>query len=229
MVSWCPYIETVPTAECCPQSPFFWHSSRDTDTRFRSTLSYRHKVHRGYAGHVLCCHMRGKPIYSQLRVHCILYNRLTHFNLDQIGGIPVNNNLHFWTGKIINLAGFFKDTLCLLMTSSQVRIMARCRLDKWSSKTMMGHFFDSHTPTEPRRVDTLRRRQNGGHFADDTFKCIFLNENIWISNKISMKYVPMGVTDNMLALVQIMAWRRPGAKLLSEPMLTQFIDAYMRH
>ena len=26
-----------------------------------------------------------------------------------------------------------------------------------------------------------------------------------------------------------MAWRRPGDKPLSEPMLTQFTDAYMRH
>ena len=28
--------------------------------------------------------------------------------------------------------------------------------------------------------NTLRPRQNGRHFADDTFKCIFLNENFWI-------------------------------------------------
>ena len=28
--------------------------------------------------------------------------------------------------------------------------------------------------------NTLRPRQNGRHFLDDTFKCIFLNENIWI-------------------------------------------------
>ena len=62
--------------------------------------------------------------------------------------------------------------------------------------------------------------QNGRHSADDMFKCIFLNENIWISNKISLKYVPWGVIDNMTALVQITAWRRPGDKPLSGPMLT---------
>ena len=28
-------------------------------------------------------------------------------------------------------------------------------------------------------VNTLRPRQNDRHFADDVFKCIFLNENIW--------------------------------------------------
>ena len=34
--------------------------------------------------------------------------------------------------------------------------------------------------------------QNGRHFADDIFKCIFLNENVWIPIKISMKFVPKG-------------------------------------
>ena len=68
-------------------------------------------------------------------------------------------------------------------------------------------------------VNTLRPRQNGRHFADDIFKCIFLNENVWIPIKISMKFVPKGPINNIPALVQIMAWRRPGDKPLSEPMM----------
>ena len=64
-----------------------------------------------------------------------------------------------------------------------------------------------------------RPRQNGRDFADDIFKCIFLNENVWISLKISRKFVPTFRINNILALVQIMAWRRPGDKLLSEPMM----------
>ena len=68
-------------------------------------------------------------------------------------------------------------------------------------------------------IITLRPRQNGRHFADDTFKCIFLNENVRISIKISLKFVPKVPIDNIPALVQIMAWRRPGDKPLSEPMM----------
>ena len=34
-----------------------------------------------------------------------------------------------------------------------------------------------------------------------------------------MKFVAKGLIDNILALVQIMAWRRPGDKPLSEPMM----------
>ena len=39
----------------------------------------------------------------------------------------------------------------------------------------------------------------------------------------------MNEIDNKSALVQVMAWRRTGDKPLPEPILTQFIDAYMRH
>ena len=68
-------------------------------------------------------------------------------------------------------------------------------------------------------INTLRPRQNGRHFADDIFKYIFLNENVWIPIKISLKFVPKGRMNNIPALVQMMAWRRPGDKPLSEPMM----------
>ena len=68
-------------------------------------------------------------------------------------------------------------------------------------------------------INTLRVRQNGRHFADDIFKCILLNENVWITIKNSLKFVPKVPINNIPALVQIMAWRRPGDKPLSEAML----------
>ena len=68
-------------------------------------------------------------------------------------------------------------------------------------------------------LNTLRQRQNGRHFAGDIFKRIFFNENVWISIKISLKFVPKGPINKIPALFQIMAWRRPGDKPLSEAML----------
>ena len=65
--------------------------------------------------------------------------------------------------------------------------------------------------------------------ADDNFKCIFLNENDRIPIWISLKFVPRSPIDNKPALVQVMAWHWTGAKPLTELMLTQFTDAYMRH
>ena len=49
--------------------------------------------------------------------------------------------------------------------------------------------------------NTLRPRQNGRHFADDVLKCIFFNENVWISLKISLKFVPKGPINNIPPLV----------------------------
>ena len=72
-------------------------------------------------------------------------------------------------------------------------------------------------------VNTLRPRQNGRHFVDDTFKYIFLNENVIILVKISLKFVPKGPINNIPALVQIMAWRRSGDKPLSEPMMVSLL------
>ena len=51
------------------------------------------------------------------------------------------------------------------------------------------------------------------------FKCIFLNENVWIPIEISPNFVPNGSINNNPTLFQIMAWRRPGDKPLSEPMM----------
>ena len=59
-------------------------------------------------------------------------------------------------------------------------------------------------------INTLRPRQNGRRFADDTFKRIFFDENVRISIKISLKFVPKVPVNHNRALVQIMAWRRSG-------------------
>ena len=88
---------------------------------------------------------------------------------------------------------------------------------------VMKHYGNHFSITDPLRrdwrINTLRPRQNGRHFADVIFKCIFLNENIWIPIKTSLKLVPQGPINDIPALFQIMAWRRPGDKPLSEPMM----------
>ena len=73
------------------------------------------------------------------------------------------------------------------------------------------------------KLNTLRPSQNGRHFPDDIFKCIFLNENVWISIKIPLKFVPKGPINNIPALFQIMAWLRPGDKPLSETMMVTLL------
>ena len=90
---------------------------------------------------------------------------------------------------------------------------------QWTSGISGFVYCDTHIDL----VNAFRPRQNGRHFADDIFKCIFLNENIWISIQISPKFVPKGPINNIPALVQIMAWCRLGDKPLSELMMVSLL------
>ena len=53
-------------------------------------------------------------------------------------------------------------------------------------------------------LNTFRPRENCRHFPDGNFKCIFLNEDLLILSKFVL-------INNISALAQIMAGRRPGA------------------
>ena len=80
------------------------------------------------------------------------------------------------------------------------------------------HWFDN-------ALYPLRPKQNGRHFADDIFIYIIFswNEIVWIPIRISLKFVPMCPINNIPALVQIMAWRRPGDRPLSEAMMIRLM------
>ena len=101
-----------------------------------------------------------------------------------------------------------------------VQIMAwRRSSDKPLSESIMISLPTHICVTRPQWVNTSRPRQSDHHFADDSFKCIVLNENVWILIKISLNFAPEGPMNNIPALVQIMAWHHPGDKPLSEPMM----------
>ena len=54
---------------------------------------------------------------------------------------------------------------------------------KTSACTVMNKFWP---------FNSLRLRQNGRYIPDDIFKCIFFNENVQISIKISLKFCSQG-------------------------------------
>ena len=72
-------------------------------------------------------------------------------------------------------------------------------------------------------IPLIEAETNGCHFADDIFNSIFVTQNVWTPIKISLKFVPKGLINDILALVQIMAWHRPGDKSLSEPMMVSLL------
>ena len=76
--------------------------------------------------------------------------------------------------------------------------------------------------------NTLRQRQNGCYFPHYIFKCIFMNENVRISLKISLNFVPKFRINNIPALVKIMAWRLTRWQAIIW-INYEFADACMHH
>ena len=72
-------------------------------------------------------------------------------------------------------------------------------------------------------LNILEPRKIRRHYANDIFKCIYLNENVFISIKISLDFILNSQINNIPSLVQIMAWRRPSDKPLSEPMMISLL------
>ena len=91
---------------------------------------------------------------------------------------------------------------------------------EWKSDDMAIFYWDRWFAVTS-MVNTLRPRQDGRRFPDDTFDSIFLKENVTILIEISLKFIPKGPIYNIQALVQIMAWHWSGNKLLSEPMIVR--------
>ena len=87
----------------------------------------------------------------------------------------------------------------------------------------------SYGVTRPQSFNSLRPRQNGRRFADDSFKCIFLNENVLIFIKILLNFIPKGTINNIPALIQIMAWRIYASLGLNELKNMTKYDKYVNH
>ena len=62
--------------------------------------------------------------------------------------------------------------------------------------------------------NTLRPKRYGRQFADNIFKCIFLDENYYILIQNPLKFVPQGSIDKKSALVQMMILYQTSTKSL---------------
>ena len=112
--------------------------------------------------------------------------------------------------------------ICTLQCYNEWRNLKPAYDLQTSMSRISQHWFGYGWVTNRRQASILThwgRYKMDAIWSDDIFKCIFLNENVWIPIKISLKFVSKGPINNIPALAQIMAWRRPGDKPLSEPMM----------
>ena len=121
---------------------------------------------------------------------------------------------------------------CLMICSKSSDILSNHL--KNFSLTLRIEMSDDFFKMSDDLFNTLRPRQNGRHFPDDIFKCIFMNENVWISIKIPLKIVPKGQINNFPTLFQIIFFSDNGLTPTRRQAIIwnndgHFTDAYMRH
>ena len=85
--------------------------------------------------------------------------------------------------QIVMLIGVFKCNNCLLQIKA---IIHSFRPGVFLLSVIMVRCFDNN-------LNPFSSKQNGWHVADNIFKCILLNENVWISMRILLKFVSMSV------------------------------------
>ena len=170
-------------------------------------------------------------IYSQFQVN-LTHKFLSCIYITALHWDPVHYEQCRHKSHVCLLVFFFVDlyrvsyiVLKHPVVHKENRVFPLIGASRWCSSTNYKSFYTdqwNYFNILSTLFNTLRPRQNRRHLPDDIFICIFLNENVWISIKISLKFAPKGPINNTAALVQIMAWRRSGDKPLSESMMVNF-------
>ena len=174
----------------------------------------------------IACQMQITTIYRTLSGIVYMHNDVSSHILSgtvfhmwaSMGCINTRGTSAIWISTVMLSKRAINQISEILYKSNRSLRCFTCIYGYWLYYSQ--HHFYSSGPLFS-GFNTLRPRQNKRHFADDIFKCIFLNENVWIPIKISLKFVPQGPIHNISALVQIMAWRRSGDKPLSGPMIVR--------
>ena len=149
---------------------------------------------------IYCANERNDKFFqSQDRYQTNIYTNTPECEINLFGGSPC------WLA--LPIQGRFKTSIDHYINRLRLKNKTKTKQNKHECPPSIKCWF------------MQRPRQNGRHFPNDIFKCIFLNDDEWIPIKISLKFVPKGLKNNIPALVQIMAWRRSGDKPLSEPMM----------
>ena len=107
-------------------------------------------------------------------------------------------------------ASYGMSFVSILMKNDRVIKGFYCTLTQWGLNKMV-HILTHWGPDKMAAI------------FQKIFQINFLIGNVWISIRISLKFVPKGPIDNIPALVQIMAWRRPGDKPLSESIMVSLL------
>ena len=139
-------------------------------------------------------------------LHTIITNILSCSTLHTNGIIYViccRQSISYRT-RSINHANVFNFRLyvCDKFSSNIIDILRGYFTGK---STILCYCPNVHAPTPNNVVNSSPPGQNGRYFADDIFRCTFVNEKFCISIQISLKFVPKG-SDNGLVPIRRQAF-----------------------
>ena len=126
------------------------------------------------------------------------------------------NNVNRTPGNIFQ-SNFKQNTIIFIEENAFQNVVHNVLMQKTCNSGVSGmelHLFC---------INTLRPRQNGQHLPDGIFNCILLNQNVQISMRISLMFIPKGSINNIPALDLIMASHHSGEKPLSRPMVVNLL------
>ena len=158
--------------------------------------------------------------YSAVSISCVI------FSPNNSEKTRYGKGCLLWVHSLNKVLAFFLSYLCSISCYIQLRyikskiLISIVRVN--TGKKLSTRYISSLTRPSlviimTHLLNTSRPRQDGRHFPDNIFQCIFLNKNILID--VSMKFAPKGPMNNIPVLVQIMAWGRSGDKPLSVSMM----------
>ena len=142
-------------------------------------LSFQLTVQRSTLAQVMVwCHQTTNHYFSQCwcswccHMVSLGHNELTHWGQNKMP-------------HILQTA-FSQEIICVVWFEFHWGLFLRVQWmtsEPNSTKQVTGHYLNQRCPNlrmpygvnRPRRVNTLRQRQNGCHFPNNIFKCIFLN------------------------------------------------------
>ena len=120
---------------------------------------------------------------------------------------PTIHYLNLWWSSLLthySAPSHYLNQCWLIISQIALKITRRslffgCIYINSSTCSLIRGLKRTHLPTPCEHycimLNTLRPRQNGRHFTDDTFNRILVNENVRISIKFSPKFVPKGPSN----------------------------------
>ena len=149
-------------------------------------------------------------------IQALAYPLVLLYAVQHMMGVNSCERMSWFTGTSLHIYQQYNGILNVCMIVEESTIMYDKMWGTWLQLYIYGDISVSLMKSPCIHIYFIQclthwgRDKMAAFFADDILKCISLNGNSWIPNKISWKYVAWRLIDNKPSMVQIMGCRRAG-------------------